>query len=373
MYRKDDHAENKANDDLKIDKNIKEKLIAFAENLFIPLSRVLLFTSVCFFFTIVCFVSSCASYIDYLFSIAEWFNLDSASSYFTKLYNDYPIIISSIIVSIIFAYLYILAYMAQNRQFMFNKTGEGQKYISFILYFYEYFLNCFIVPFILFPFLFFKFLNLDYKLSWEGIKKIFEILCIIFIYYVTNSWFVPITNCYEKVSRSYEYIDKLNEAQKYNTHQIMIEMIERFVLIYNYKKSKKESKKDIEKVYNELVNKSEKFLMGITRIILKTANMLQKAIIILLIFLSIMFWFLKFNLLTILYAILTLTIWYMAICHIQDIPTNKANIYLTNNEKIKDVYIIEDNPEDYILVLDKDNKITKIMKGSIIKIEYKKP
>ncbi|AEF96819.1 hypothetical protein [Methanotorris igneus] len=63
----------------------------------------------------------------------------------------------------------------------------------------------------------------------------------------------------------------------------------------------------------------------------------------------------------------------MIIClALQDVPNYKADILLNNNEEIKDVYIIEDNPEGYILVLDENDRITKIMKSSIIKIEYKK-
>ncbi|XRO77441.1 hypothetical protein ACO3VM_02615 [Methanocaldococcus sp. 10A] len=75
----------------------------------------------------------------------------------------------------------------------------------------------------------------------------------------------------------------------------------------------------------------------------------------------ILFLFLKFNFLTILYTFLTLTYCYIIICNIlNDIPNYKADIYLNNNEKIKDVYIIEDNPEGYIVVLDKYDRITKM-------------
>jgi len=220
------------------------------------------------------------------------------------------------------------------------------------------------VPFILLPFLCLKFLDLFNEFGLEAIKQFFEILCIIFMYYLTVSWFNPVANYYKNVSYSYENIDRFNEVQKVNIFQTMLE-------VFNYALNNEKSKNTRES--HKLMDKFDKLLRKTILEAIKNIGELQKFIVSLIVIVSIIFWFLKFNLLTILYAILTLTIWYMAICHIQDVPTNKANIYLTNNEKIKDVYIIEDNPEGYILVLDKDNKITKIMKGSIIKIEYKKP
>ena len=347
-----------------IDEHTKKNLKILIESLFLPLSKVLLIVFFIFLIVAMCYADCCFTYFDFLYLVGEWFSVDSICSYFMNLYDNNPLVMSSIAISVIFAYLYMLAYMAQNRRYMFNKTEEGQKYPSFVLYFYDCFFNYFIVPFILLPFLCLKFLDLFNEFGLEAIKQFFEIVCIIFMYYMTISWFNPVANYYENVSYSYENIDRFNEVQKVNIFQTMLE-------VFNYALNNETSKNTRES--HKLMDKFDKLLRKTILEAIKNIGELQKFIVSLTVIVSIIFWFLKFNLLTILYTILTLTIWYMVICHIQDVPTNKADITLTNNEKIKDVYIIEDNPEGYILVLDKDNKITKIMKGSIIKIEYKKP
>jgi hypothetical protein len=138
--------------------------------------------------------------------------------------------------------------------------------------------------------------------------------------------------------------------------------------IYNKNRKEKLTIHDLDKLF-----KMDKIVMLVITIIINNIDLLQKSIVILIFAVPIVFRFLEFNVLTIVYTILTLTFWYALFSIVEDFPTNKADITITNNEKIKDVYIIENNPGGHILVLNKDNKTIQIMKGSIIKIEYKKP
>ncbi|XRP97249.1 hypothetical protein ACO3UB_01655 [Methanocaldococcus sp. 16A] len=343
LYKKDDNVKK---EDYKgnIDKHVRKNFEILGEKLLLPLLKVLFVI----YFIFVLIIIKYANYLEYIYSIVELFRIDSIKSFFVTLWSENPTILLSIIVTVISAYIYMLDYMAQHRRLMFSREWVGKKYLLFMKYLYGYF-NYFIIPFIMLPFMIHKHLWL-------------EIFFIILMYYLTTKYFIPIIHYYSIATCSYEFINRFNIARKKDEIQTLMEVL---FLILNYEKSKKDIK---------IYEKIETFLRKSILIFIENVDLLQKLLISLIVLLSIIFWFLKFNFLTILYIFLTLTYCYMIICYaLQDFPNYKADIYLNNNEKIKDVYIIEDNPEGYIVVLDKNDRITKIMKSSIIKIEYKNP
>ncbi|ACV24181.1 hypothetical protein [Methanocaldococcus fervens] len=278
----------------------------------------------------------CPKNLEIIYNIVKIFEIKSISQIFNELYSKNSTIVISIAVSSVLTYLYILIQISRHGKTIFNKKNFEKISIQYLLLqnFYGYF-NFFIIPFLLLPFLAHNF-------------RIIEMVCIVALYYLTYKTILPMVSHYINITFSYESLDIYNKNKDENLTLFFISnnnKLSKFVIT---------------------------FAITIITVILNHMDLLQTSIVILIFVVFITFQFLEFNGLTIAYAIFTLTIWYAIFSVVKEIPNNKADICLTNDEKIKDVYIIEDNPED-ILVLDEYNKITKIMKRNIIKIEYKKP
>lgn len=76
----------------------------------------------------------------------------------------------------------------------------------------------------------------------------------------------------------------------------------------------------------------------------------------------------NFNLLSIIYIALTLLFWYFIISCLSWLPTDKINLDV-GGKTIKNVYVVEDSPDGWMIVLDKNNNILKLNKSHITRIE----
>ncbi|MCM1565783.1 MAG: hypothetical protein NC238_07495 [Dehalobacter sp.] len=81
---------------------------------------------------------------------------------------------------------------------------------------------------------------------------------------------------------------------------------------------------------------------------------------------------LNFNALSVVYIGLTFIVWYFIVSAVSLLPFKKMNLYLSDGQILKSVYIIEDSQKGHLMILTPENELMPIMKDSIIKTERSK-
>ena len=167
-----------------------------------------------------------------LYQIVAMFENDNVYKFFMALYVENKLMIFSLIISTIVIYVYILEYIAQHGKLIFNrefdKEGNNKRYILFIQNLYAYF-NWAIIPFVLLPFLAHNLVQnslslssinfphlLDDILRFLSDRFVLEIFSIIFLYYATNQYIIPIIDCYLRIIYSHELLNEFNERKTLN-------------------------------------------------------------------------------------------------------------------------------------------------------------
>ena len=78
----------------------------------------------------------------------------------------------------------------------------------------------------------------------------------------------------------------------------------------------------------------------------------------------------EFNIFTIIYLSLSVLMWFWMVSIVAEAFPQRENVELFNGETISKVYIIEDDSKGYLIALDKNQELIKIVKTSIAKIEH---
>jgi hypothetical protein len=253
-----------------------------------------------------------------------------------------------IIISV-FVYFSFFEYLKKHSLFVFSEEHKESRYFSFVFSLYGFY-NFIVLLFILLPYLFF-------------IKKAyFEIFILLLLYILTKILFLQLLKSYVNIIHNYSLLESMQPKKVKNLLQNIINLAKLDLKNLVYSKSKLSLEK-----YKKYITP---FMSSIVLFIMHKTSLFQSTIFTLTILSLVLSSLLNFNLLSSFYIILTLIIWFWIISIISvGFPRKKIEIELVTKEKIRNVFLIEDNPKGYYLVLTKRNQIIKIMKNSVVKIK----
>ena len=247
----------------------------------------------------------------------------------------------------LFIYFYLFEYIKQKGIMTLIEDSKESKYFGFLFSLYGFFNFIIVIPLIVYLFVK-KWYLLDLPLL--------EFLVIMMFYLISKFIFNRFLESYRKIIFNYNSLLKLNPLSIRNEFKKKINS--KYIYLTFIQKNKEEIQWLREFLMNEII-----------LYIFHNVSTLLKAIFTLTLFAAFFGIVWKFNILSIIYIELCLIVWYYILSAFSYIPSKTGNITLTDGKELKNVYIIENSPKGYYIILSEQNKILKIITSSVTCIE----
>ncbi|MFZ2498417.1 hypothetical protein [Methanosarcina sp.] len=261
---------------------------------------------------------------------------------------------------LVFIYFYFFRYIEKKGIMADVDEAKEGKYFSFLLYFLRIFNFILFIPLLLYL--------SCLKNSW------IEFFCILASYIIGRFVFLSLLQSYGTLICNYYSLDKWYRINK--AHKLKL-------LSFN-----KQAKLSLQFV-RDIRNDSNKFILNDINTSIKRFDKLtfnevftaikwfvtldikseMKYIFVLSILTIVIGIIAEFNLISIIYLFLNFILWYSILSIFLHMPKKAKSITLTTGKKINYVYVVEESKNGYILTLDSQNKLTKIMSSLIETIE----
>jgi len=246
---------------------------------------------------------------------------------------------------LVFIYFYFFRYIEKKGIMADVDEAKEGKYFSFLLCFLRIFNFILLIPLLLY---------LSYlKHAW------IEIFFILTSYIIGRFVFLNLLQSYTILISNYYLLDKWYRINK--TYKLKL------LSFYKEAKSTLQFDRNImadsnKSTFNEIITTIIWFLI----LDIKSEMKYIFVISILTIIIGIIA---EFNLISVTYLFLNFILWYAFLSIFLSIPKKAKTITLTTGKKINYVYVVEESKNGYVLTLDSQNKLTKIMSALIETIE----
>lgn len=322
-----------------VEKNQLENIATFYKYL----SKISIITALLFVISSLVLI---IEYFDAIIAFFEYFEGAKSIKRFiiAEFTNKFELTQTATVVIILYGYFSLFGYIKKRRMATFeDKIREG-KYFHFIQ---DFFANFNFV--ILFPLLFYLFVI---KLA------IFEPLTIIVSYIIGTILFIRIIKFHNKIILDYNLLSSLDISSVVDNISNMVK---------NAKCDLKNGDFHIDK--EEYQQHFKSLQKGTIWYILNQIPTILKSIFGLTFITAFFGLIFEFNVLSIIYLELNLVMWYSIVSAVSYLPKKTVSITLNTGEIIEDVYILEDSPKEYIRALTPENKMIKIMTGSVMMLK----
>jgi hypothetical protein len=245
----------------------------------------------------------------------------------------------------IFIYFYFFRYLEKRGVKADVDDAKEGKYFSFLLCFLRIFNFILFIPFLLYL--------SCIKYAW------IEIFCILASYIIGRFVFLSLLQTYAVLISNYYSLDKWYRIDKAHKLKLLSFYKEaKLSLLFDKKIMTNSNKFD----FNDFITTVKWFMILDIKSEMKYIFVISTLTIIIGIIA-------EFNLISIIYLFLNFVLWYSILSVFLYIPKKAKTITLTTGKKINYVYVVEESKNGYVLTLDSQNKLTKIMSALIETIE----